>query len=484
MEPRIEFEGSALTKLLEDAIGKTLGELDGKDVFRRTETAKKITGIAGDVVEQSLLGFPSNPSRDPDIIVDGVEVELKTTGLRRARRRTNMSYEAKEPLTITAVSPSTITDETFLTSHFWRKVEHLLLVYYEYTSRTPVPASAYRDFPVVGYDLHQFSEEEVRTLRHDWELIRDHIQSLKEAHVRPEEHYHTLSSALRAKLMFLDTSPKWPNRPRFRIKRAVLSNIVNKSMGRKYETLPRSITTMVQFDEELARLTRQHGGKTVRELMGTFHLIGSEKSKSLSESIVVRMFGARSTRVGNVDLFSKLNLVVKSTRLTAKGANVEDTKLFPVDLVSIGMETSFEESAIYSEMSEINYLFAIFETQKGTDRLDDVFVGFKHLILSDDMFEVELRRTWQEVHDIISERRLRETIKLNKDGTVTYTPRTKVPTTQVNLPKSEDFTFFLRGSGRDASNKPVKINGLSLYRQDLWIRGRTLSQSLNDQPYA
>lgn len=57
----------------------------------------------------------------------------------------------------------------------------------------------------------------------------------------------------------------------------------------------------------------------------------------------------------------------------------------------------FEEFAIYSEMSEINYLFVIFETQKEADRLDDVFVGFKHLVLSDEMFEVELRRTRQEI---------------------------------------------------------------------------------------
>lgn len=442
---RIEFERDSLEERLRDAIGKTLGEIDTKDVFRRTETAKKITGIAGDVVEQSLLGFPSNPSRDPDIIVDGVEVELKTTGLRRPRRRTDVRYEAKEP--------------------------------------TTVPASAYRDFPLVGHDFHHFTDEEVETLRADWELVRDHIQRLKDTHDVPEEHYPTLSSALRKRLMFLDTSPKWPHKPRFRIKRAVLTNIVNKSMGRQYESIPRRITTMAVFDDELRRLTRTYVGRTVRELMADLGLEGGGGAKSLSESIVVRMFGARGRRVGNVDLFSKLNLVVKSTRLTADGANVEDTKLFPIDLVQTGEETCFEESAIHAEMNEIHFLFAIFETQVGADRLDDVFVGFKHLMLSDDLFEVELRRTWQEVHDLMAEGRLRVTTELDEHGMVRYTKRTNVPRTRTNLPKSRQYTFFLRGSGRDAKDKVLSIDGLSLYRQDLWIKGTVLSRLLNDEPY-
>jgi len=59
--------------------------------------------------------------------------------------------------------------------------------------------------------------------------------------------------------------------------------------------------TMVQFDEKLARLTRHYGGNTVRKLMGMLHLIESEKSKPLSESIVVSMFGAMCTHVGSVD---------------------------------------------------------------------------------------------------------------------------------------------------------------------------------------
>lgn len=38
-------------------MNKTLGQVDVNNVFARTITHPKITGIAGDVVEQSILGY-------------------------------------------------------------------------------------------------------------------------------------------------------------------------------------------------------------------------------------------------------------------------------------------------------------------------------------------------------------------------------------------------------------------------------------------
>ncbi len=49
-------------------------------------------------------------------------------------------------MTITAVSPHSITEEEFETSSFWHKLEHLLIVYYHYDSPETVPAAKYADF--------------------------------------------------------------------------------------------------------------------------------------------------------------------------------------------------------------------------------------------------------------------------------------------------------------------------------------------------
>ncbi len=61
---------------------KLLGDIDVNNAFDKTIGKPKVTGIAGDVIEQSVLGYPANSDQKPDIIVDGKNVEVKTTGVK------------------------------------------------------------------------------------------------------------------------------------------------------------------------------------------------------------------------------------------------------------------------------------------------------------------------------------------------------------------------------------------------------------------
>lgn len=54
------FQKDELIRLLDSIEGKTLGDVDTKNVFARTIENPKITGIAGDVIEQSVLGYPAD----------------------------------------------------------------------------------------------------------------------------------------------------------------------------------------------------------------------------------------------------------------------------------------------------------------------------------------------------------------------------------------------------------------------------------------
>ena len=71
-----KFSLEEIVAILDAAMGKTLGEVDVNHVFDRTIDHPKITGIAGDVVEQSVLGFDPDNLAEPDIDVDGVLIEL------------------------------------------------------------------------------------------------------------------------------------------------------------------------------------------------------------------------------------------------------------------------------------------------------------------------------------------------------------------------------------------------------------------------
>ena len=77
-----KFTKLQVYELLEAVKGKTLGEVDQSHQFDRTRKSEKITGIAGDVIEQSVFGYERDSKQECDIEIDGVLTELKTTGVR------------------------------------------------------------------------------------------------------------------------------------------------------------------------------------------------------------------------------------------------------------------------------------------------------------------------------------------------------------------------------------------------------------------
>ena len=59
------FHRKDLQDILDNVLNKTLGEIDENHVFDKAQTNPKITGIAGDVIEQSVLGYPADNLQRP-----------------------------------------------------------------------------------------------------------------------------------------------------------------------------------------------------------------------------------------------------------------------------------------------------------------------------------------------------------------------------------------------------------------------------------
>ena len=66
-----KYTKSFVHTLLEGVKGKTLGEVDSSHQFARTKKSEKITGIAGDVIEQSVFGYERDSKQECDIEIDG-----------------------------------------------------------------------------------------------------------------------------------------------------------------------------------------------------------------------------------------------------------------------------------------------------------------------------------------------------------------------------------------------------------------------------
>ena len=168
------FEYNDLEKRLDAVIDKTLGEIDDKGIFNKVKKYPLQKGIAGTIIEQCVMGYEPDTKQEADLIVKypdrTVPTELKTTGM---VLKNENEYVAKEPMSITAVGIYDLFSQTFDSSHFWNKAEHMLLVYYLYKSKNAVTAYEYKDFPVKGYDFHEFTDKEEKVLRQDWENVRN-----------------------------------------------------------------------------------------------------------------------------------------------------------------------------------------------------------------------------------------------------------------------------------------------------------------------
>ena len=179
-----------------------MAEVDAAGVLTAS-AASRNKGRIGAVIEQSVLGYPADSDRRPDIVIDGQPWEVKATGLKEGTRG---GWCAKEPMSITAVAPEGIVTESFSTSAFWHKVERLLVVYYLYVRPSRGVTVEYAGFEFKGYDLHTWREVDRCRLEADWTVVRDFVRTAFEGDIDTE--MPNLSTLVNPQLLYLDTSPK------------------------------------------------------------------------------------------------------------------------------------------------------------------------------------------------------------------------------------------------------------------------------------
>lgn len=456
--------------------GKTLGEIDKNNVFKKTETNPKITGIAGDVIEQSVLDYPADTKNQPDLTVEGDEVELKCTGLKRAKKG-KYALEAKEPMSVTAVSPKRIVNQEFYGSALWHKLENLLLVYYLYDSDKTVQAADYAKFPIQDYHFNKFDDDEQNILKNDWTVVRDFIRNVQENNLDENVEYPKISK-LRSEMMYMDTAPKWPNPPRFRLKRAFVSTIIQKALGETFVPLEgnANFQNYAELDQILHDKTELFRGKNIVEIAKELEVNivkNGVVGKSASEQIVTKMFGAETGKIRKIETFSKMDILPKTLILSDKGGRTEDTKFDRIDFSEWCDEgKQFEDSDAYNFFSEKVLLFIVFKEPYANAPLSEVvFEGFKRIVFSDEFLNTEVRRTWEDVRELVNENKLTVTQERKQNGEIRITPKTGLPIEATNFPKSKTHAVFLRGTGADATDKTLELNGLQMYQQQFWIRG-------------
>lgn len=505
------YDKAALIRRLDLYLKKTLGEIDNLGIFENVKQYSLQKGIAGTVVEQCLFGYAPDQAQRPDlVIIDGpneIQTELKTTGV-IINNSPRPHYVAKETMSITAVGIYDISEQVFETSHFWNKLEHLLLVYYHYNATDRVEAYAYKDFPIVGFEFHEFSEDDKEILKNDWEHVRSLCAEVISHHPGErdkkwrqavKEEYIEVHGKLRRLLSFIDLAPKFP--PRFRLKQPTVSAIISKHFNYELSQLPGRYQTITDIDRKCRELTEQYKGLSIKQLAEHFNIkYDSNKSnKAISERITIAMFGGKASSLNKVDIFAKFGLIAKSIVLSPTGGRTEDMKLYRVDFDEMTQtryyddeegerDFLFEDSELYSYFLDHEFLCIIFkepEYKNGADTgLDEnIFVGFKRLVFSDEFIDTTVRAVWDDTRDKIMNNRLVDVVQHNKDGSIKYNKNGSLSSAP-NFIKSKQNDVFLRGSNTDSSPryKTESVNGIKMLPQYIWIKGTAVVEELEKAP--
>ena len=258
----------------------------------------------------------------------------------------------------------------------------MLIIYNHYSAYHAVSAYDYKDFQMVGYEFHEFSNEDIEILKNDWENVRSLCKEIishhpgeknKEWKAAVKKEYIDVHTQLRRVLSYIDLAPKFP--PRFRLKKPMVSSIIAKHFGYDLEQLPGKYMSVSDIDAKCKELTDKYAGKSIRQLSRTLGLeVKEEKDleqKGIAEKIVVSMFGGKAKKLNQIALFEKFGLIGKTITFTSNGGRTEDMKLYHVDFEEMLRDTiiddngdkrqiMFEDSDMYGYFADHELLSIIF----------------------------------------------------------------------------------------------------------------------------
>ena len=521
-----KFTLQYVVKLLDEIKGKKLGDIDKSNQFARTIKSNKITGIAGDVIEQSVFGYRKDSKQECDIEIDGVLTELKTTGVRiykidrekvkgLPRDEYNTHLHAKEGISITALTFEPYIQTNFEKSHFWEKAKSLLIVLYEYSSYNVVPASEYANFPIVDYLFNSFSKDEKMKLQKDWELVRDYLLKIYEEQPSQRERFKQLigfTHILRPQLLLIEIVPAFKlksngsyQKPRYRLKQTFIDYIIqghfNKTRTTDNVSLKLPFSSYEELDNLCRNISMKYKGKNLTTLIKTLNI--THYSKDITAQCVIKMFNADCRRLNQISDFNKTGIIIKTITITPQGCRTEDMKLRHIDFEEwADRDIDFTESDIYKYFCEHSFLIPVFcehgdmTPQKKNETKEEykkrvlreqgktTFEGFKRFSFDNTFIDNEVRRTWEDSRKLIYHNLLQweyiydadEKKRMNKNGAYLGAP---------NFPKSSNYTVFFRGGAAisDDKSRIECVNGIRMLPQYYWLKGSYIANKIKALEY-
>ena len=353
------------------------------------EAAKYCTGKAkgkfGNAIEAGHFYYKPNSDKEPDL----GWAELKCTGLKRVKSGRSTKLSAKERLVICMINfgggdqeeEKSILKETFDTSHAKKKLNSLVLVFYEYAKGTAV-----LDLKVLLVDHWMPDATELRMIREDWELIKSYVKA-GDAHLISESLTNILGACTKGAKgtdRVKQANNKEKAKPRaFALKQAFVTQIyerlVNQRSGGKVPEPEIHLDGMNlyrkakgRFEDFVTKRLNKYAGMTTVQICGELGITGKFESKDkharrMRKFLNKILSGSQDQESDNLAEFKNTGLQIKTVRLKANGMPAEAVSFPRFIYEELAEEDTWEDSELYGMLTSRFLFIVLREMGKGRD---------------------------------------------------------------------------------------------------------------------
>ncbi|MEG2789688.1 MAG: Sau3AI family type II restriction endonuclease, partial [Romboutsia sp.] len=449
---KVNYNDKSIDSIVEYAKnirGKTFGDID--QFYRLENNGGK--GNLGQVVEESYFGYEVNSKAEADF--SHVGVELKVTPYKINKNKT---ISAKERLVLNIINYMEEYNKTFETSSFWSKNEKLLLVFYEWKKELEK-----KDYNITDVMLHEFSEEDLRVIRDDWQTIVTKIREGK-AHEISEADTNYLGAcskgANKNSLREQPFSDKLAMQRAYSLKSSYMTYLLRKHFGengeKSYSILKDTKKGLEEvLEEKFTPFYKKSIDEICSELDINLYAKSNKLPKNYVQMICSRILGINDSNVKDLDSaieeFSKANIKLKTIRIEKNGKIKEHMSFKTFKYTEIINET-WDESELRDLFAEQKYLFVVFKYDKDDNlRLHKIKLWNMPLRVLDS----KLKDTWEETVRVI-----REGLEIEVRGSKTYD----------NLPGSTFNKFcHTRPHAQNKNDTYLLPDGRSHVKKSFWL---------------
>lgn len=378
----------------------------------REYNSRRYKGGMGTLIEERFFGYRANSDREADFAEAGVELKATCIDTRK-----NGVDAAGERLVLTMIPYDEEPPASLYDSHLWQKCRRLLLVWYR------------RDKTIDPYDqriehvlLFTPPDEDLRVIEADYALITGLIRAGRADQLSESLTIYLgacTKGATRERSM-RDQSLYAPGRlargRAFSLKQSYMNYVLHHYIMGAPEaehvvTNPRELERRTLVEYVTDRINA-HVGESDRDLC---RMLGLEYTGNKAQwtTIAYRLLGVRGDRAVE---FEKAGIRVRTLRPEPDGKRlVESAPILNIDFMSLATERDWEDSELRDYLSDMRYLFVVF--QKEGDRT--VLRGCKVWSMPERDLDGPVQECWRRTRDAVC-RGVMLSSRVNPNGKVTY----------------------------------------------------------------